>query len=182
MTLRTLPAALVVATLAAAAPAVAQSGGQTAGQQGVHQQQMAQQASQQQMAQQASQQQMLQQQQVAQMDQTMQRLHRLEQQAGELSRSMAQRAGQAGAGELGARDQSMSRLCDSVATLAGDMTQTMDRIHQNLRDPALLQDREMQKDMDRLRLHVEDMAAPLEDALTTMNRIQDRLHQPGTGN
>ncbi len=173
MTLRTLPAALVVATLAAAAPAVAQSGGQTAGQQGVHQQQM---------AQQASQQQMLQQQQVAQMDQTMQRLHRLEQQAGELSRSMAQRAGQAGAGELGARDQSMSRLCDSVATLAGDMTQTMDRIHQNLRDPALLQDREMQKDMDRLRLHVEDMAAPLEDALTTMNRIQDRLHQPGTGN
>ena len=129
-----------------------------------------------------SQQQMSQQQQLAQMEQTMQRLHQLEQQAGQLSRSMAQRAGHEGAGQLGARDQSMSRLCDSVATLAGDMTKTMDRIHQNLRDPTLLQDRDMQKDMDRLRLHVEDMAVPLEDALKTMERIQDRLHQPGSGN
>jgi hypothetical protein len=169
MTLKIKAFPLVALTIAvvAAAPAVAQGGGQMAAQQGAGQQQMGQQ--------------MAQQQQLAQMDQSMQRLHQLEQQATDLAQNMAQRAGQAGAGPLGPGDQAMQQLCDSVANLAGGMAKAMDRIHQNLRDPALVQDQDMLRDMDRLRLHVEDMAGPLEDALQTMTRMQDRLHQPGSG-
>ncbi len=71
----------------------------------------------------------------------------------------------------------MQQLCDSVANLAGDMARTMDRIHQNQRDPALAGDRDLQQEMDRrLRLHVEQMAGPLEDALRTMDRVRQHLH------
>ncbi len=171
--LKALPLVTIAAAVLVAFPAIGQGGGQTAGRQGASQQQMTQQMTQQQAA--------AQQQQLAQMDQTMQRLHQLEQQASKLAQNMAQRAGQARAGQNGAGDQAMRQLCDSVANLAGDMTKTMDRIHQSLRDPALVQDRDRLRDMDRLRLHVEDMAGPLEDALKTMDRMQARLHKPGSG-
>lgn len=163
----------ILVLLVGASAALAQGGGPAGGQQGAQQQ-----IGQQQMAQQ----QMAQQQQLAQMDQTMQRLHQLEQQATQLSQGIAQRAGQAAAGQRGIQDQSMSQLCDSVASLARDMTATMDRVHQSLRDPALLRDPDLQRDMDRLRLNVEEMVGPLEESLKIMSRMQDRLHQPGTGN
>ena len=168
----------ITITLAAfallAAPALAQRAGQMAGQGGANQQQMGQQqAAQQQMAQQQ-----MSQQQLAKMDQTMQRLHQIEKQANQLSQNMARQAGPSGQGQMGIRDQNMKQLCDSVATLARDMTQTMDRIHLQLRDPDMAQDRDMLRDMDRLRLHVEDMVGPMEDALKSMEQIQQRLHMP----
>ncbi len=184
--LRTLPLVAALAAVVTVAPLSAQRGQMTAPRA----------AGQQSVSQQLSQQQMAAQQQMAQIDRTMQRLHQLEQQATTLAQTHAQRASQAaagqngaglngaglnGAGLNGAGDQAMQQLCDSMANLAGDMTKTMDRIHQNLQDPALVQDKDMLKDMDRMRLHIEDMAGPLEDALNAMDRMQDRLHQPGSG-
>ena len=171
-------AAMIVAL---GAPALGQHGG--GGSQGAAGQQMGQQ--QQSAQQQAAQQQALEAQQRAQqqLDQSFQRLQRLEQHAQAMSKSMAQRLAAGGGGAaMGDRDRAMQQLCDSVANLAGDMTRAMDRVHQQLQDPAVLQDRDMKKDMDRLRLHIDDKMGPLEDALKTMDRIQDRLHQPTSPN
>lgn len=146
------------------APTFAQQrGGQQVGQQATQQQQMARQ------------------QMMMQMEQTMQRLHRLEQQAGLLAQNMKQRASQGAGGQFATRDRAMLQLCDSVSDLSRGMLQTMDRIQQHLNDPALAGDRDMQRDMDRLRLHVEEMTGPLEEAIQDMDRIQDRLHKPDDG-
>jgi hypothetical protein len=51
----------------------------------------------------------------------------------------------------------------------------MDRIHQMLQDPALAQDRDMQRDMDRLREHVGTMTTSMEQILNTMDQVEQRL-------
>ncbi|MDY7093008.1 MAG: hypothetical protein SX243_08560 [Acidobacteriota bacterium] len=180
---------LVVGTVAAQGGAA--RGG--ADPQGAQQQMNQQQAAQQQAAQQQAAQHMNQRQ-MERMTQALERVQRLEQRANRMMEQMAgtgkpaaggqSMGGQAMGGQMagmGDRDRQMMQLCDSVATLAGDMTRAMDRIHQNLQDPDFARDRDMQRDMDRLREHIEDMTGPLEDALQTMDRMRDRLHKPDAG-
>jgi hypothetical protein len=49
------------------------------------------------------------------------------------------------------------------------------------RDRVFLRDREMQRDMDRLREHLSSMAAQMESTLQTMERMQKRLTPPPEG-
>jgi hypothetical protein len=44
-----------------------------------------------------------------------------------------------------------------------------------LRDQTLLQDREMQQDMDRLRLHTDQVGEGMQEMLQAIDRMQNRL-------
>jgi methyl-accepting chemotaxis protein len=51
----------------------------------------------------------------------------------------------------------------------------MDRIQEMLQDETVTRDRDMQRDMDRMRQHFDSVSKNLEETVTTMERIQDRL-------
>jgi hypothetical protein len=111
-------------------------------------------------------------QQAQHMEQMQQRLHQLEQRAERL-------AGGFGAQQqLGTRERSMLQLSDALRETTRSMRRSMDQLHLNLRDPDLIRDRDMQRDMERLHDRVGRMADQMDESLAIMERLRDRLHQP----
>jgi hypothetical protein len=53
-----------------------------------------------------------------------------------------------------------------------------DRPRRMEQDPALQRDREIQRDMDRLRLQPRDMSARLDEGVQMIERLRQRLQQP----
>jgi methyl-accepting chemotaxis protein len=51
----------------------------------------------------------------------------------------------------------------------------MDRIQEMLQDETVTRDRDMQRDMDRMRQHFDSVSKNLEETVTTMERIRNRL-------
>jgi hypothetical protein len=80
---------------------------------------------------------------------------------------------------LRTQDREQARLllqvCDAVTAQARETRRTMDRIHQMRQDRTLIQDADMQRDMDRLRLRLTDVTSGLEEMVTTMEQIHARL-------
>ncbi len=63
--------------------------------------------------------------------------------------------------------------------MAQDMNRLMEHSRSMIQDQQFLRDREMQRDMERLHEHMNGMADQMENTLRVMERLQQRLHQPG---
>ena len=66
-------------------------------------------------------------------------------------------------------------MCDSIQMSARATYRSTDRIQEMLQDETMTRDRDMHRDMDRMRQYFDGLSKNLEEALTTMERIQDRL-------
>ena len=69
----------------------------------------------------------------------------------------------------------LQQFCDNVGAQARETKRTMDQLHLMLQDAAMLRDRDMQQDMDRLRLHTDQVALGMEEMLGAIERIHNRL-------
>jgi hypothetical protein len=67
------------------------------------------------------------------------------------------------------------QMCDSIQMSARETYRSMDRIQEMLQDETITRDRDMQRDMDRMRQHFDSVSKNLEETLTPMERIRDRL-------
>ena len=65
----------------------------------------------------------------------------------------------------------------------GTMKNAADRCSMMLQDQAMMRDRNTQREMERLRQHLEDMTTEAGEAVRTMERLNRRLNQQeATGN
>jgi hypothetical protein len=147
-----------------------QRGQQQAGQ--VQQQRPTPQIQQQQQVQQARQQQ-----QMAQMQEMIRNMEQIANGARQVSQAFGQQIEQA-QGQLRERLRVFQQMCDSIDTSARETRRSMDRIQEMLQDQAMTQDQDMQRDMDQMREHLQAVSDGLEDAVSTMDQIQQRLRTP----
>lgn len=165
--------ALILACAASATMVHAQAGaGAQQRQKGQQQAQKAQQQAQQ--AQQQAQQQQ-QQQRLRQLEQALQKTERIRDRLHQMDQDMTRDMDRI-------RDQNRLREHQAVR----DMGRALGQVADNLRGATLqlrnqereqlrLQDPEMQREMERLRQHVQNMGTQLEDGLKIMERLQQRL-------
>jgi hypothetical protein len=67
------------------------------------------------------------------------------------------------------------QMCDSIQMSARETYRSMDRIQEMLQDETITRDRDMQRDMDRMRQQFDSVSKNLEETLTPMERIHDRI-------
>jgi hypothetical protein len=155
----------VVLTALIGTSVVALANPQGRGQQGTQQQQQ-----QQQQAQQTQQQQ----QQQMHMQQMMQRMDQVTARTQALSQSMTKQMDR-----LRTQDRDQARLllqlCDAVDAQSRETRRSMDRIHLMMQDPAMNRDQDMQRDMDRLREHLNAVTGGLQEMVGTMEQMQKRM-------
>ena len=77
-----------------------------------------------------------------------------------------------------AQHKRMREMARDMAGAGEGMERAMERAREMIRDPAAMGDQEMQRDMDRLRQHWEDIAGRMEEGLQIMERVRTRLSQP----
>ncbi|MCA9736776.1 MAG: hypothetical protein R3E98_16905 [Gemmatimonadota bacterium] len=115
---------------------------------------------------------------------TMQRMQRIQTQAHEMEqlmiRDMERLRQQSQLQErdlLRLREQERVRdMTHAYSNAAREMNQSMERVRDMLGDPGSNWGPDMEREMLRLREHMDDMAGRMEDGLKIMDRIRDRLH------
>lgn len=144
-------------------------------------------------AQQAQQQQLQRmQEQVQRLDETMRRMTQVQQRAQEMEQLMLQdmehvRHQEALQAQEGIRLQTQERLqqqeqvrlmARSMATAADGMSQAMLSLREMVQTRASSWDRDMEQQMERLRLNMQETCTQMEDGLRIMEHLRDRLSQP----
>ena len=105
---------------------------------------------------------------------TMQRMQRIQTQAHEMEQLMIRDMER-----LRQQSQLQERVRDmthAYSNAAREMNQSMERVRDMLGDPGSNWGPDMEREMLRLREHMDDMAGRMEDGLKIMDRIRDRLH------
>jgi len=131
----------------------------------------------------AARQQQVMQQQMLQLNQVMEQTSRIQQRAQSMEREMAQLMERLHQNQmLAARNPDLLRNQERIRSMAqamGDGAQEMHRAMEQLRnmlgDPAVVGDREMQREMERLHEHWTEMAGKMEEGLQIMDQLRDRL-------
>jgi hypothetical protein len=173
--MRTALSALLVLAVAPASVAMAQAGKPPVQPQG---QQRPGQAAQRPQAPQTQQQQQQHQRMMTQMQETMQRVTQLQQRAHQLSQTAQQRV--QGRAQVTEQERLMQRTCEALDQHAQQLRMLGDRAQDMIRSRDFQRDQEMQRDMDRLRQHLNTMANELDGSLKLMERLQQRVHAPAT--
>lgn len=136
---------------------------------------------------QMQQQQMLRmQEQVHQLNRTMEQVSDLQQRAHAMEHYMAQemerireRSDLAGQNTLQLRNQERIRnMAHAMSEGAQEMERAMEQLRNMAEEPGAVWDRDMERDMVRLREHWQEMTGQLEQGLQIMERLRDRIHQP----
>jgi len=108
------------------------------------------------------------------MQQMMQRMDQVTQRTQALSQTMTRQMDR-----LRTQDRDQARLllqlCDAVDAQSRETRRSMDRIHLMMQDPAMNRDQDMQRDMDRLREHLNAVTGGLQEMVTTMEQMQKRM-------
>ncbi|MEE9132288.1 MAG: hypothetical protein V3U13_01890 [Gemmatimonadota bacterium] len=107
-----------------------------------------------------------------------QRMNRVMERANQFNQEMARQMQQS-QGQYLEQHREMRRVGESMERMAQDMNRLMEHSRSMIQDQKFLRDREMQRDMERLHEHMNGMADQMENTLRVMERLQQRLHQPG---
>ena len=125
----------------------------------------------------SQQQQQQMQQQMQQAQQMMQKMNQLQERAQKMNQEMNKKMEQTQNEQLRNQYQNMYRFGEQLALTIGTMKNAAERCNLMLQDQEMLQDREMRQEMERLRLHLNDMTGKAEEALTAMDQIRLRLQE-----
>jgi len=109
---------------------------------------------------------------MAQMQETVQRMNQLQERAHKLAQQ-AQEQVQDRA-RMTERERLMLRTSESFEQHAQQLKVVADRTHDMIRNQDFQGDQEMQRDMDRLRVHLNTMAGQLDESLQLMERLRLR--------
>lgn len=71
--------------------------------------------------------------------------------------------------------QMMHRFTEEMQMTLGNMRNAAERCNNMLQDPAMMRERDMQQEMERLRLHLQDMTGQADEAVQSMERLNQRL-------
>jgi hypothetical protein len=121
-----------------------------------------------------------------QLTEVMQRMQRVQQRARDMEQRMLHEMEQLRQREMlhqqdqfRLREQERIRdMAHSMANAAGEMHQAMERFRDLARDNQTLWNQEMERDMERLREHMDQTCLQMEEGLKIMDRLRDRLHKP----
>jgi uncharacterized protein YukE len=119
-----------------------------------------------------------------QLTEVMQRMQRVQQRAHDMEQMMLREMEQLRQREmlqeqdqLRLREQERIRdMAHSMANAAGEMNQAMERFRDLARDSQTLWNRDMERDMERLREHMDQTCVQMEEGLKIMDRLRERLH------
>ncbi len=116
---------------------------------------------------------LMQERQLVQAQEMQQRMHRILERAHQLNRELTQQAARQHSG-LMTQNRELQRICESVEGMAQHMNRVMEGSRNMLGDPALARDRQMQRELERLRERMDDVAGQMENTLQIMERLQQR--------
>jgi methyl-accepting chemotaxis protein len=108
---------------------------------------------------------------IQRMDRLRERIHQVDQ---TLARQMERTADQQRLRE----HQALREMCGDVGGVAQQMQQNAERLREMSRDRLFLGDPEMEREMERLREHWEEMGERLRESVEALERMQKRLGQP----
>jgi hypothetical protein len=69
-------------------------------------------------------------------------------------------------------------MAQAMSEGAQEMQRAMEQLRNMAGEPGAIMDRDMERDMVRLREHWQEMAGEYEQGLQIMDRLRDRIHQP----
>jgi hypothetical protein len=111
------------------------------------------------------------------MQQMIQKINQLQERTHALNQEMTRQMEQAKSEESRNQYQNMYRFSEQLGLTIGNLKNAAERCNLMLQDPAMAQDRVMQRDMEQLRLRLNDMTGQAEEAVKAMERIRDRLRE-----
>jgi hypothetical protein len=134
-------------------------------------------------AQQRGQEMMRQQERIQQLDQLVQRMDRIQDRIRQMDHAMIQemdrlRAQQA-AGDRLRQHERLREMNDGLGRMAQQMRSTLMQARQMEGDPMVQRDQVMQREMERLRLHLEGMCDGMEEGLRIMEQLHQRAREGG---
>lgn len=112
-----------------------------------------------------------------QMQQMIQKINQLQERTQAMNQEMTRQMQQAKSEESRNQYQNMYRFSEQLGLTIGNLKNAAERCNLMLQDRTMAQDRVMQRDMEQLRLKLNDMTGQAEEAVKAMERIRDRLRE-----
>lgn len=110
------------------------------------------------------------------------RAHQMEQQMVQAMERLQQNRQLATENAVQLRNQERLRsMARSMTDGAREMHRAMEQLRNMVGDPGAGWDQQMEREMERLRQHWEEMAGQMEEGLLIMDRLRERIHQPSGG-
>jgi len=95
----------------------------------------------------------------------------------QMNQHMNQRMQQVQNEQMKSQYRMMHRFNEQMQLTLGNMKNAADHCNIMLQDRDMMQERQMQRDMDQLRQHLQGMTGQAEEVVQTMERLTQRLHQ-----
>ncbi len=107
----------------------------------------------------------------------MQNIDKLMHRTHTLSQNMTHRLQQAQSEQMRNHCLLMQRMGDNLGTMAGQLKNTMERYDLMMKDPYMMGDPDMMRDMKKLRTNLNDMSGQIEKSVEATESLPKRLQQ-----
>jgi predicted PurR-regulated permease PerM len=125
----------------------------------------------------AQQQQQRMQQQMQQMQEMTKTMNKLMERTHSMNQEMNKQMQQAKNEQMRNQYRMMNRMSEQMGMTLGSMKNAAERCEMMLQNKDMMQDRIMRRETDRLREHIHKMTGDMEEAVATMERLMERLHE-----
>lgn len=115
------------------------------------------------------------------MDAMMQRMDRIQDRIHKLDRTMAKQMDRMQDQQRLREHQALRDMCTATGAMVRQMKQNVERMRGMMDEPLFQRDQEMQRQMERLHEHWDEMGARLEESVQIMERMHQHMGAGGAG-